>query len=366
MVGGFLGAGKTTTLARLARHYTQEGKRVCLVTNDQAFDLVDTQSLQAQGFPVGEVTGACFCCKFNDLVETVQRLAAENRPDLILAEPVGSCTDLVATVVEPLARLYGERFEVGPLAVLLKPEHGMKILKNEADAGFSPKAAYIFLKQLEEADLIVLNKVDKLSASEQRILTSLLEERFPGKRVLSASAKTGAGFAELVSTLDGASGKRTTPEVDYDVYAEGEAELGWFNCHVRLRSVGSGSHPGFSLDGLLLDFVERMRSALAADGAEPAHLKVLGTAGGETAVANLVASSSEVDLSRASGASCSEAELVVNARVAIDPAELTDRIDAELNNLARSYSSHVEITNVQSFRPGRPVPTHRMRLVESR
>ena len=61
MMGGFLGAGKTTALARLASHYGSEGKNVGLVTNDQAYDLVDTQSLRAQGFIVGEVPGACFC-----------------------------------------------------------------------------------------------------------------------------------------------------------------------------------------------------------------------------------------------------------------------------------------------------------------
>ena len=61
MVGGFLGAGKTTTLARLARHYMSRGQSVGIVTNDQAADLVDTKSLRSQGFEVGEVAGACFC-----------------------------------------------------------------------------------------------------------------------------------------------------------------------------------------------------------------------------------------------------------------------------------------------------------------
>ena len=60
MVGGFLGAGKTTTLGRLALHYIQEGLRVGIVTNDQATDLVDTNTLRSQGFDVGEVAGACF------------------------------------------------------------------------------------------------------------------------------------------------------------------------------------------------------------------------------------------------------------------------------------------------------------------
>src|SRR3984893_10388505 len=163
MVGGFLGAGKTTTLARLARHYLGRGQKVGLVTNDQAQDLVDTTSLRSQGFPVEEVSGACFCCRFDDLVGKVGQLQAGERPDVILAEPVGSCTDLVATVVQPLRDLYGDRFEVAPYAVLFKPSQGLRILRNETGTGFSPKAAYIFRKQLEEADAIVINRIDELS-----------------------------------------------------------------------------------------------------------------------------------------------------------------------------------------------------------
>ena len=71
MVGGFLGAGKTTTIARLARMHQARGLKVGIVTNDQATDLVDTHSLQSQGFPVGEVPGACFCCNFGELTTTV-------------------------------------------------------------------------------------------------------------------------------------------------------------------------------------------------------------------------------------------------------------------------------------------------------
>ena len=165
MVGGFLGAGKTTTLARLARNYMARGKRVGLVTNDQAQDLVDTNSLRAQGFPVQEVPGACFCCKFDELVSRAGDLQAAERPDVILAEPVGSCTDLVATVVQPLKGLYAGRFQVAPYSVLFKPSHGLRILRNEG-AGFSPKAAYIFRKQLEEADAIIINRADELRPVE--------------------------------------------------------------------------------------------------------------------------------------------------------------------------------------------------------
>src|SRR4029078_7790303 len=110
MLGGFLGAGKTTTIARLARHYQKEGKKIGIVTNDQATDLVDTNSLRSQGCDVGEVPGSCFCGNFNALTATVDSLSADQRPDIVIAEPVGSCTDLVATVVRPLQMQYGGRF----------------------------------------------------------------------------------------------------------------------------------------------------------------------------------------------------------------------------------------------------------------
>ena len=122
-----------------------------IVTNDQAEGLVDTHSLRSQGFSVGEVAGACFCCNFNELTEVTRKLSEEQQPDVVIAEPVGSCTDLVATVVQPLLQLHADRFEVAPYGVILKPSHGLRILRAEANAGFSPQAAYIFEKQLEEA-----------------------------------------------------------------------------------------------------------------------------------------------------------------------------------------------------------------------
>jgi len=359
MVGGFLGAGKTTTIARLARHYIDEGRKVGLVTNDQAYGLVDTQSLRAQGFQVGEVTGACFCCKFNDLVATAAELSADERPDIIIAEPVGSCTDLVATVIEPLRQLYGDRYEIAPLAVLLKPDHGRKILAGEQGLGFSPKAAYIFLKQLEEADVVVVNKIDQLDPAARENLLDLTRERFPEKLVLAMSARGGDGFSLLLDTLSLPEPRRLrTPDVDYDIYAEGEAELGWLNATLRLATKGEA----FDVDRVLVDLVRRLEAAFASVSAEPAHLKVLADASGATAIANLVSAEAQVELSLASGASANSVEFTVNARVAIDPETLSVQLSQAAAQLAELHSLTYEIAEIQSFRPGRPMPTHRLPL----
>jgi len=85
MIGGFLGAGKTTAVGRLARVLTDKGLRVGLITNDQGRNLVDTAMLRSQGFATEEIPGGCFCCRFNSLVEAAERLAAQNRPDVDIA-----------------------------------------------------------------------------------------------------------------------------------------------------------------------------------------------------------------------------------------------------------------------------------------
>lgn len=358
MLGGFLGAGKTTSIARLARMFQARGQNVGIVTNDQAADLVDTMSLRSQGFDVGEVAGACFCCNFNELTSTVDKLAEAQRPDVILAEPVGSCTDLVATVVQPLVQLFDARFEVAPYAVILKPSHGRRILRGQRGerGGFSPKAEYIFLKQLEEADLILVNRADELSADERDELAGLLAERFSGVPTRFISARSGEGFDDLFGFLGqrGAFGRRIL-ELDYDVYAEGEAELGWLNASLTV----AGDKP-WPLDDLLLDVVARLRASLAAADAEVAHLKTIGLWEGFYGVANLVSSDSRPELSLPSRCQPTAADLVVNARVAVDPRELERQVREAVAAACAAVGTSPTFREVQSFRPGRPTPTHRM------
>lgn len=356
MIGGFLGAGKTTTLGRLARSYMDRGLKVGIVTNDQATDLVDTNTLRAQGFDVGEVAGACFCCHFNELMNTIERLSAGDQPDVILAEPVGSCTDLVATVIRPIENLFEAEFDIAPYAVILKPSHGVRVLQNESGAGFSPKAAYILKKQLEEADAILINRIDELQPPELATISALLREHYPQTPVLRISARTGAGFDQLVEHLDQQGDfARKLLEVDYDVYAEGEAELGWLNSSLTVTA-----DKPFALDDLLTGIIARLRDDLAEQQAETAHLKAIGLWEGFFGVANLISRDSKPELSLPSNCDVREADVIVNARVACDPAVLQQLVEGAVQDAAKSVGATATFRQTQSFRPGRPVPTHRM------
>ena len=361
MIGGFLGAGKTTTIGLLARHYQSLGKRVAIVTNDQATDLVDTHLLRSQGFDVGEVAGSCFCCNFNELTATMERLSIDQRPEVLIAEPVGSCTDLVATVIRPLQQIYAQPFDIAPYGVIIKPSHGMKILRQTGTGGFSPQAEYIFRKQLEEADFVILNRIDELTEEKIDALSELIEANFPGMPCVRMSAVSEQGFDALCSCLDqqGLFGQKVM-DVDYDVYAAGEAELGWLNAQVTVTSTKP-----FVIDDLLMAIVERMDAALLAQSAEVAHLKAIGMSEGKYAVVNLISSASPPKLSIGCRSQTLAVDVVVNARVAIDPAALTSTVTECIASVSAQFGIEATINTLQSFRPGRPVPTHRMAAIDN-
>lgn len=361
LVGGFLGAGKTTLIGELARRYLAAGKRVGIITNDQAADLVDTQHLRAQGFEVGEVAGACFCCSFDDLVATADHLIQERAPDVLLAEPVGSCTDLVATVILPLQQLLGERFELAPFGVLLKPSHGLRVLagkSSSARSGFSPQAEYIFHKQLEEADYLMIGRADELDADAIALLTEKLSEFADGVPVVAVSPRSGVGVDEVLGYIESpmTAGRRLL-EIDYDTYAAGEAELGWVNLSANL---GEGSHP-VDLDSLAQQLVGSIAAKILASDGQIAHLKVSLLGDNSQAVANVVANDSGVDVGLAARRSVSAPiQVIVNARVAIDPAELEQHCRQSLIEVAADHARTIDSIQAHALRPGRPVPTHRV------
>jgi Ni2+-binding GTPase involved in maturation of urease and hydrogenase len=360
LVGGFLGAGKTTLLAEAARRLVQAGNRVGLITNDQADNLVDTDVLRREGLPVGEVSGGCFCCRFDELVSASQRLIDRSRPNVILGEPVGSCTDLSATVLQPLKKLFADRFRVAPFSVLLDPLRLRQSAERSAGSVFPESVFYIYDKQLEEADLIVVNKADVISSAEMARLKKMLSEQFPGKPVLGISALNGEAVGQWIElvTRDTPAGQSIV-QVDYDVYAEGEAALGWLNATVELRAEKETDWKGFCLD-----LLGRMQRELQAHKAEIAHLKLYLTSSTGSVQANLTDSRGQPVAQTVGPVQTGPgpASLVINARAHIGPEKLRLIVEESLRSAAGD-GIEARVATVENFRPARPEPVYRMDTV---
>lgn len=356
VVGGFLGAGKTTTLMALARCLMARGERVAVVTNDQSVELVDTRAIKAQGIPVEEVAGACFCCSFNELVDRLESLQREVLPSVILAEPVGSCTDLSATVLQPLKKFYGDRISVGPLTVLVDPQRAHPILTRQPRGGYSPRAAYIYRKQLEEADVLVVNKIDMLEQSRVRDeVIAILRGLFPDTPLFTISARYATNLESLLDTLEKApSGGFKILELDYDIYAEGEAELGWLNAAALLRLPQPRQLEEIGCQAGEL-FKEHLR---VHTDAEIAHLKLLLLGSGQALVCNATSMTEPTRRSSGQSVEASEAELILNCRAFVPP-EVLEQAWYSLLERLRENGSVVAERSIRAMRPARPVPTYR-------
>ena len=357
MLGGFLGAGKTTAVAALAQHLTAKGLRVGLITNDQGSELVDTAMLRARGFATEEIPGGCFCCRFNSLVDAARCLDAATKPDVFIAEPVGSCTDLVATVTYPLRRIYGAEFVIAPLSVLVDPVRAERVLGLAEGKKFSDKVLYIYCKQLEEADLIVVTKNELLPADRLQSLLARLAQEFPHAEILDVSVRENRGLAEWFTRLEtGEQRTRATMEVDYALYAEGEALLGWLNATVQLASAD-----GFDSDAVLTQLARDIQTRLA--GSEIAHLKMtLSPDGGlgDIAVINLVRSDFVPELSLKLEAPVPAGQLIINCRAEADPDLIREAVRAAVAALPAHFPGlSAQLDHLESFRPGKPQPTHR-------
>lgn len=351
LVGGFLGAGKTTLIERVARRLAEQGKRIGLITNDQATGLVDSQLLRQGAWTVAEVAGSCFCCNFNGFIDAVKKVGGENRADVILAEPVGSCADLSATILQPLKQYWKSEVRVSPFTVLADPARLAAILKGE-NGGLHEDAAYIYRKQLEESDLILITKIDTLTPEALENLKAETVAAFPASRVMAVSALQNVGIdAWLDDLAEHTDAGTRLLMIDYDRYAHGEAVLGWLNGAIRLQ--------GAECDGnaLLAELMNALQERIAAGNFRVGHVKAIVENGVQYAVGNITGTVGALTF-RGDAGTGDDLRLTINARVECSPERLDELVRSALDT-AIADKHAFDILEWRYLQPGRPNPTYR-------
>jgi hypothetical protein len=338
LVGGFLGAGKTTLILAAARELERRGLRSAMVWNDQGTDLVDSRYAALSGMNSGEVTGGCFCCRLSDLIDAIGDLRA-HAPNGIFAEPVGSCTDLSATVLRPLLE-YSDEYQLSPLTVLVDPLRARAMLAEDADADMR----FLFDKQLQEADLVCFTKSD--------LYPDYPEIEAPHVRQLSA--KSGQGVAAwLNEVLSGtiASGDQVL-EIDYAEYARAEAALAWLNLRAVFEPDGVLS-PAMLLGPLL----DNLDIALSTENIAIAHMKGIVTSPTGFLKAAICGNGQEPIVEGDLDASpAGKLELLLNLRAVAPSAPVREIVERELRNLGSGLGQFT----VDCFGPAPPVPQRRI------
>jgi Ni2+-binding GTPase involved in maturation of urease and hydrogenase len=339
ILGGFLGSGKTSLILAAARELERRGLRSAVVLNDQGDDLVDTHHTDAQDVIAREVTGGCFCCMFSRLMEVIEELRARQL-DVIFAEPVGSCTDISATVFGPLREEFAS-YRVAPFTVLADPARAAQLLGDGAD----PDMAYLFRNQLQEADLVCLSKADLYSEPAG----------VPGVAARRVSAKTGQGIQEWLNEIlfGSLEAGRTTLEIDYARYAQAEAALAWLNVSFTLQ-------PAQVISPALVvgPFLDRLDEALTTAGVSIVHLKIFDRSPTGWIKAAVCANGEEPSVEGSLDASPADRhEVLVNLRAKGDPAKVRDVVEEQLMRLAgETLDLRLECFSPAAPRPERRVP----------
>lgn len=338
MVGGFLGAGKTTLLLSAAKELEKRGLKSALILNDQGDALVDTEYASIHGLQRGEVTGGCFCCNLSELIHVMNDLRRFS-PDVIFAEPVGSCTDISATTLQPL-REYSDTYRLAPFTVLVDPERARELLRNDAE----PNLKFLFTKQLDEADLVCFTKSD-------------LHSDFPDikvRNIRQISAKSLQGVtAWLDEVLSGTiSAGSHILDIDYEQYALAEAALVWLNLQVTLRPetrISSAMVLGQLLDHLNTDFNTADISIV--------HLKAIISAPEGFLKAAICANNQEpVVEGDLSSSPSSMLNLLLNLRALGTAAKVREIVEQNLVRMAINFTD----LRISCFHPAPPRPERRI------
>ncbi|MFB6982593.1 CobW family GTP-binding protein [Streptomyces scopuliridis] len=173
---GFLGSGKTTLLNHLLRR--RAGNRIAVVVNDFGAIEIDTMTVAGQVGSTVSLGNGCLCCAVDasELDGYLERLTRPSaRIDIVVIEASGlaepqELVRMILTGDHPHA-VYGGLVQVVDAAEF------------DATRARHPEID----RHISIADLVVLNKTDRVAETEHRRVLATLGELSPGTPVVSAS-----------------------------------------------------------------------------------------------------------------------------------------------------------------------------------
>ncbi len=205
VLSGFLGAGKTTLLNHALNN--REGRRVAVIVNDMSEVNIDAALVAAGGAALRrteaslvEMSNGCICCTLReDLLVEVARLAREGRFDTLLIESTGisepmpvaetfTFTDENGVSLSDVARL-DTMVTVVDAGTFLDDWREAKDLKEQGLALSDEDdrtVVDLLVEQAEFADVIVLNKVDRVDDETLNATEGLLRALNPRAEIVRA------------------------------------------------------------------------------------------------------------------------------------------------------------------------------------
>ncbi len=357
LVGGFLGSGKTTAIHLAVNYLSLHGKKTGVITNDLGKQQVDFQYLRFYNIPAEEVAGGCFCCNLPDLDKNIKSLLHTHQLEAIFAESVGSCTDLIATVVNPLLNEYGSQLEI-ILSVFADIQVLLSFLQGGKNS-FHDNLNYIYEKQLEEAEIIVINKIDLLSVEQLSWAKKIIKKKYGHKIIVyqsSLNLKTISNWIKMILDSNKGPALRPSLHLDYDKYGAGEAKMAWLD-----EELGILTNDNNAIEAGIL-FIKSVYTKIMALQYPIGHLKFL-LNDGQTQRKISYTSIRQPDIRiKKNQFKTNRIVLLINARIQTDPAQLSEIISSAILELEFIIGCRIIESKLSSFKPAYPKPSQRISI----
>lgn len=351
LTGGFLGSGKTTAIQQACFLLLKENTTVAVITNDQGEKLVDSKFIQSFSVPVKEVTNGCFCCNYNALLQNIYYFSEHINPQFIFAESVGSCTDLVATIAKPLAEMHPE---LSINVSVFADAYLLWTLISGTSFFIDDSVRYIFKKQMEESDILILNKIDLLNAQQLEEVHQSIQRDYQGKKILLQNSLNDDDIEQWINCFEKEqSTQRKSLELDYAIYGAGEAKLAWLDAVLFIRAL---KMPAAKTAMLLAEIIhQKINEQRLTTG----HLKFL-ISDNNNQQYKISYTTSMQPQNVIFNSTSPKVSVIINARVQTKPEILKQIIYHAIDEAALKTNSKIEIQSLSAFQPGFPRPTHRI------
>jgi G3E family GTPase len=353
LVNGFLGSGKTTAIITATKSLIQKGQTVGIVTNDKGQFQVDTAFFQLSHIPTRQVTGGCFRCSFSEFEEKIIELQDTTSPDIIFAESVGSCVDLVNTIFSPIQQNHLLNVEKTTYSVFADIRLFRRWIYQEP-LPFSENVAYLFSKQIEESKLLVLNKLDLFQSDKQNVVLAMARERFPEKIILLQNSLDHSGLLPWLDALEDQLALLNRPGfvVDYPKYKRGESEMAWLDQKFTIESLTPAT-----IKPALIELIRLLLNSLQKEDAFVGHLKLMisfpekGTKLSFTTADFLEKPFPSDWIESVPEVSICSLSVTLNARVAIVAAKFSEIVKNAVNQAALSSRIYIRSEEGSSYNP---------------
>lgn len=347
ILGGFLGAGKTTAMIAFSEYLSGQGKMPAILVNDLGTrDLVDSATTEAACCCTDEITGDCICYQTEELMHKLRRFRDSTRADIIFSDIPGCGIGALDHVYHTLARSFPGEFTLCPFTAVADPERLRSLMPPQEDLNLPEEMHFLFDAQLREAELILLNKIDTLDEAERTRCMDFLRESYPQARVMAMSARTGEGVAAVVEYLLSAESALPQPDIGYGspAFIAAEQRLCWYD-----RRFFAKSETPVDGNAFIRAFFECVREKLRAVGRNVPHLKIFVDGEGQHAKASLIGIDYPTEFDSCFTRDQTRLRAVINARAACESEVLDFLMDAALRETCRNFGLTLRVFFTECF-----------------